>query len=239
MSMEMKKGLSSIVEHTSSKFWIEQIIDDHLEQARQDIRTPGFHASSAGEVVRCPRLIQLKMNAVVQEKIEARIKRIFDVGRDVHLRYGRYFRAAGVLVQDEVRMEIRPDKDDEEFVIVGSADFIVKNLQGIHKLIELKSMNANNFQKLIEAGMPVEANLLQWTLYSKGLNIPEGVILYENKDDQRNKSFSVSFDQSKYDLVVNAFRSVHCANKKGVLLSKPAECPDSRFCVAKGLCSHE
>jgi len=229
----LKKGIKRILESSSSKYWLEQIIDTALTKSHQKaVIQDKFHASWAGM---CPRLIQLTMNGIIQERIEPRIQRIFDVGWDVHIRYGRYFEAADIFINREIPIEIKID----DMIIIGKADFCIKDRNGKPRLIELKSINSRGFEQLLVSRTCKEDHFLQWNIYSKGLCIPEGDILYENKDDQRIKIFPVNYDDSKFQQIANKFMNIHNCNKENKLISKPLVCPDQKYCIAKSICSKE
>ena len=231
--MVLKKGLNNILSSVSSKHWAEQIIDISLIRQEKELRiTDEFHASSAGN---CPRLIQLRMNGIFREKIEPRVQRIFDVGTSMHRRYREYFLNAGKLISDEVPIRI----NIEGIVIVGRADLLVKDLVDKPQVLEGKSMNTRRFGELLSSGIYIEENFLQWNIYSKGLEVPEGAIIYENKDDQRIKVFSVNYNDEKFLQVVNVFKMINEYNKQEKLVPKPLLCPDPKYCGAIKLCKEK
>ena len=229
--MKLKKGLKSILASISSKHWVEQLVDEYLDSQAGERRVgTNFHASMAGG---CPRLIQYNMNGLVYSEPEPRVRRIFDVGNDMHNRYKRYFIGAKKFVRDEVPIRI----ETNGIVIVGRADLIVKNFMNEERLLELKSMNVRRFSELLVSNIYIEENFLQWNIYSKGLKLPKGEILYECKDDQKIKSFSVEFNKEKFIEVSNIFKMINDYNIQGKLVPKPSICSDPKYCIAKKICS--
>jgi len=230
--VKLKKGIAQIRDSFSSKHWFEQIIDSYLESKKGELRiSSDFHPSSAGN---CPRLIQLQMNGSVYEEVEPRIKRIFENGNFMQARYRKYLEGAGKFIEEEapIRIEI------EGIVIKGRADMIVLDNYDEKQLMEFKSINTRGFNELIANQVPKEGHLMQWTLYSHGLNMPNGVVLYENKDDQRMKPFQVKYNEELFNLIVAKFKMIDDCNKKGIMVPKPLK-PDCYWCPAKRMCSKE
>ena len=227
---DLKKGINSIRKRVSTKHWVEQIVDDFLMSLQKEHRIGDeFHPSSAGK---CPRLIQFSMQGIFYDKIEPRVQRIFDVGHDMHARYKRYFEGAKRFIQDEVPIRIEIDG----IVIIGRADLTVKNLYDEVRLLELKTINLRRYNELLTSGTCIEDHFIQWNIYSKGLGISEGEIIYENKDDQRLKIFSAKYNDEKFWQIVNVFKMINNCNIKGLVVPKPSVCVDPRYCPAKAMC---
>ena len=230
----MRKGLSDILKSKSRKPWLEELIDTHLTSyVREERPVNHFHPSWAGK---CPRLIQLIMSGVIPESegIGPRIQRIFDTGHDMHDRYGRYFEQMGILLAKEPQLFFEQD----DVIIKGNADYIIKDEFGKLHLLELKSMNNRRFNELCTANVPVTENFLQWNIYSRCLNIQMGELLYENKDDCNMKVFSLKYDEEKFNEIFNTFKAIAEYAKKGLIYPLPAKC-DNKYCPAKGYCKEE
>ena len=228
----VKKGISQIRNSFSSKHWFEDIIDSYLDARKGEARiSEEFHPSGAGS---CPRLIQLQMNGSVYEEVEPRIKRIFENGNFMQARYKKYLEGAGKFIEEEIPMRIEVD----DIVIKGRADMIVLDNYDNKQLMEFKSINTRGFNELITNQAPKEEHLMQWTLYSHGLSLYDGVILYENKDDQRMKPFQVKYNSDLFNLIVAKFKMIDDCNKKGVLVPKPMKV-NCYWCGAKRLCAKE
>ena len=229
-NVAIKKGLDSIFSSASQKFWLEEELDKYLENKTKDFRSTGFHASSAGM---CPRWLQLQGNAIVSDRPDAKLQRIFDNGKWTHLRYHDYFAKSGALIKHEVPIKLEFDG----FIVVGSADFVIKNAQGNLFIIELKTINAKGFEELFSSGHKKE-HFEQWNIYSKGLDIKDGVIVYENKDSQELKMFPVKYSPEIFDKSIGVFRLIAECNKKGIVVPKPDKCLN-QYCRAKQYCREE
>ena len=226
---QLKKGISNIRQSVSNVHWVEQLINGFLDGRDEEIRVGReFHPSAAGQ---CPRLIQFSMLGMITRKFEPRVKRIFDAGHDMHNRYKRYFERMGKLVAEEapVRATI------EGIKITGRADLIVKNFMDENRLLELKTANTRRFEEILVKNLCNEDHFTQWNIYSGVLKIPIGEILYENKDNQHMKVFTVRFDQEKFDKVIGMFKVIDYHLSNGTLVPKPDVC-DSKYCPAKELC---
>ena len=226
----MKQGLSNIIDKIADikgKHWLEKSLNGLQPEKRIPYFVENvFHPSWAGM---CPRYIQyIYLGIVTQEAEDARVERIFDVGHHTHIRYKNYFERLGILIGTEVGVDI---KLPENLFIKGRADFLLKSMEGERIVVELKSINNNAFEKL---RAPVDEHFLQWNVYAQELSL-EGIILYENKNNQHFKVFPVSFVQTKFDYVVNIFRQVRDCSQKGILVFKPEKCPNA-YCKGKVLC---
>ena len=198
---------------------------------------PLVHPS--GAVGECDRDLEL---ALLGHKtaVDARLSRIFDVGKAMHVRWQAYFRERGLMVLEEEPIESRNDI----LAIKGRLDCVLKAPQAIKEelhLIELKSMNSGRFRRLPEPKSPKE-NLYavarqhgryigQWLCYVRAFDeqqrakgkpgMQNGAIIFENKDDQNYKTFLLTYDEELWlKLTVNA-RIAQQAFLEGKLVSRP------------------
>ena len=228
----MNKGIKAIMETRNPKQWLEGAIDNYLETKPVEQRIGShFHPSSAGK---CPRSIQLTMAGVLKSQHEARVLRIFDTGTDMHNKYGSYFDKMGILVSKEA--DVFYERDG--VVIKGNCDYVIKDDTNRPHILELKSINTRGFNELYMKNVPQINHFLQWNIYSGCLKIPLGEILYENKDDQNMKIFSVAFNEEKFEDIFFVFKSIHEYTQKGLLVSIPQKCND-KYCPAKNICNKE
>ena len=106
--------------------------------------------------------------------------RIFDNGTDVHNRIRKYLYRQGVVKAEEVYIK--------NSLFHGRADAILFG-NGETAVLEIKSMNDRRFKKLKKF---CDRNTYwQLQLYLHFLKIDRGIILVENKNDQRLKQFSI------------------------------------------------
>ena len=87
------------------------------------------------------------------------------------------------------------------------------------------SINSNNFGRLKTAPKPEHE--LQIQIYLNLLNIENGVVLYENKNDQTLKAFKVTKSVPYWDKVVD-----RCLKIMG-MVECPPKCTGNRWCHCK------
>lgn len=169
--------------------WLLASIDDHLNQV-DTARPPDqhFHPSGvAGVHTQCVRYLTYTLYKRPRGKnISSKLQRIFDVGKDMHIRYQNMFKEMDILVAMEVPVhnELPPIK--------GNADAIIlKPYTKERHVAELKTINSQSFRALIK---PKFDHLIQVNLYMLLLNIFRGIVLYENKDTQEFKVYEVEYD---------------------------------------------
>lgn len=210
-------GIRRILDESSH--WLVRSIDNYLENSPlSDPRGGSFHASSLGNP--CNRFLYLHYHGLIPaQKIESQTKRIFDHGNATQERYNRYFSGMGILVVDEVRAFL----DDPP--IHGRADFLVQNPNGRKTVVEFKTINDKNFKLL-----PKNGNVMHNAQIHAYLNIlenieEEGIVLYENKDNQKLYPMIVRRNRERWNQTIN-----RCKQIMGL-----SECPGlpdehDRFC---------
>jgi hypothetical protein len=225
----MNKGIKGLINLGTPRYYLDQLLDEALIKSNDESRVGDyFHPSSIGQ---CLRFIQFSMNGMVSNVVDSTTQRIFDNGHDVHTRYKRYFKRIGRLVGEEVPVRI----DISDIIITGHADIIVRDLFDGKRLLEIKSINNRGFEDVCSKNAPKIEHFLQWNIYSVGLHISNGDILYENKDNQKVKYFPVTTDKEKFAWAVEQFKTVQFCNDRGETVPMPDRCPND-YCRAKALC---
>ena len=158
-------------------------IDDYLKTRPMETRaTRCFHPSTLHKPPEY--LLKTYFDGEPEVDHSSQLLRVFDNGHDVHKRIQKYLRELGLLKEIECPVENR------EYEIRGHADGILE-IDGKKGVLEIKSINSRGFYGLFE---PDERHLIQANVYMFCLEIPRGVILYENKDNQGLKEFLVKQD---------------------------------------------
>ena len=170
-------------------------------------RLPGVHPSAVAHP--CLLKIYNEMTGVeAQQKIDAKLQLIFDLGHAVHDMLQSYGKqgAWGPVYDDEVRLSKELQDLSEELMLEGHAD--AENIMTIDHpdspviyevglVHEYKTINTNGFEKLTR---PKPEHKMQAMIYSAALNRPVVVYLYFNKNDSSLADFPVAFE---LDLWVN------------------------------------
>ena len=198
--------------------WLLKALDTHLTGTFSANRPNVFYPSQLGN--KCNRFLFLAYNGLlIPAPLPAKTQRIFDAGGSLEERMDKYFTDMGILEGREkvVKCELPP--------ISGRADFLIRHGENGTIIIELKSINSNNFGRLKTSPKPEHE--LQIQIYLNLLNIENGVVLYENKNDQTLKAFKVTKSVPYWDKVVD-----RCLKIMG-MVECPPKCTGNRWCPCK------
>lgn len=139
----------------------------------------------------CDRIIAARLLGyqLPREKIDPQKSRIFENGTYMHLRFYNYFLSLPPPFEVQVAVELR------QWPIVGEADVIVYHPEFDWQVIELKSMNDNQFKMLKSATPSHSAQVNNYVgLLGKG----QGQVWYENKNTQDVKTYSLPYLAAAY-----------------------------------------
>jgi CRISPR/Cas system-associated exonuclease Cas4 (RecB family) len=206
---------------------LKELIDKFYLDKEQDRTQTHFYITDAGK---CSRAVFFKFKKAPKKEMEARVLRMFDHGDYIHRLIMRaLFGARKVRV---VASEI--DMPPQE-LISGRADAIISVDNELY-VLDIKSMNSMIFDKL-EA--PKEDNANQLQLYLHFFQVPKGILLYVNKDNQDLKEFIVNYDRN---LCLKLLKELQELKKKIDTDIIPLPLPDypenwqCRYCQFKEVC---
>lgn len=206
------------LDSSGQDIWLLKALDTHLTGTFSTNRPEVFYPSQLGN--KCNRFLYLAYNGLLSPApLSAQTQRIFDTGNSLETRMERYFRDMGILLGREkvVKCELPP--------ISGRADFLIRHEENGTIIIELKSINNNNFGRLKTAPKPEHEIQLQ--IYLNVLEVDKGVVLYENKNDQQLKAFQIDRSIETWDKIVT-----RCLNIMGMAMI-PKKCTGNRWCPCK------
>lgn len=295
-------ALKDLVKRSKSKSYIIKPLDDYLmslnsrdNDRRWDINSP----SSAGG---CPRSIvysRLGFEADANA-VQPRVRRIFDNGTHTHERLQKYMLDCGVLLMDEVPVW------NDALQIQGHTDGLLNLGRGEGGILEIKSINSQSFNKLIDAKdehkLQAQVYLyclerrrsylkrrfkdkkalekyLSGKIYTRFIEkhyehlksgnhysqeeklqfkidchrkadrilynfkkpLSKMVFLYENKDNQELKEFTVPYDNERVDWLREQYESINKYVEKKEIPDRPNEatsksCGYCRWCSYKLEC---
>ena len=91
--------------------------------------------------------------------------------------------------------------------ISGRADFLLTSAKaGIKRfIVELKTINSRGFDGL---QVPKVEHEIQLQSYLNMLDIPFGIVVYENKDNQKMKFFQVDKDPQAWQVILDRLESI-------------------------------
>ncbi len=185
--------------------WLRNYMDEAIERGQPLWREPveNFRGSGSGDP--CPRSIAFGVLGHNVPK-DARVLRIFRVGNLVEQKIVEAAKKANLFVKgsDQLEGKIWDEVAPPSYnPIVSHVDMIANHptLKGDY-LIEIKSMNTNGFRRLPKEHLPTlagetplfdsyEGYVTQWNTYaySPEINLKEGCLLFEDKNDQTQKYF--------------------------------------------------
>lgn len=174
---------------------LKELIDQfYTDGFRERDRGDKFYVTDAGK---CPRAIYFKFKKYPRKEPEARILRIFDHGDYTHMRIMSVLFSLGIVRAVEVRI---PPQE----MISGRADAII-DFEGKPYVVEIKSSSRYKFEKLQE---PEPDHQKQLQLYLHYLKIPQGIMIYEDKDNQELKEFLVEYDSGLVEKILDDFKTL-------------------------------
>jgi len=189
---------------TKQDEWLVKEIDRHLTST-SDPRPPSiniFYPSFLGST--CDRLLYLHYNGLLpNQKFDSKTLRIFAHGHATETRYKDLFTKMRLLSGTEV--QARYDNP----CIHGRADFILNFPEFGRTIIELKTINERGFSIL---SVPKPDHAVQLQIYLNILNIDNGFVLYECKNDQQLKAFHIKRSSSEWESIIE-----RCIKIQGML----------------------
>jgi len=142
----------------------------------------------------------------------------------------------GILEDKEVELR------NEDPPIRGFVDVVV-NMEGARAVGEIKTIKHEQFIKRKDQGVPSESHLVQLLIYMKLLDINEGFVFYEDKNDGQTTGNPIVMNeknQEYVDYIFDWMRQVYSAYKEGKNVSKgyPKSSTTCKYCPINKAC-HE
>ena len=162
--------------------WLLKMFEDTLGYQQNSSRVGVFYPSMLGN--ECDRYLYLAFRGKLpQQDIASTTQRIFDTGSSLEDRMTKYFEKMRILKGREISVKC------DSPPISGRADFLLVHEEYTDVVLELKSINDKGFKNLYSKPKPEHAIQLQ--IYLQLMDKPYGIVLYENKNDQKLKAFKV------------------------------------------------
>lgn len=184
---------------------IDQFYLDNFKEREQD----HFYITDAGK---CPRSIYFKFKGAPRREPEARVLRIFDHGDYTHMRLMAVLFGLGIVRAVELRIP-------PQSVISGRADAIL-DIDGIPYVLEIKSTSSIKFAQMRS---PETDHLKQIQLYMHYFKIPQGILLYEDKNTQHLKDFIVRYDADFAQGILQGFEVLKEQIDKNIIPDIPPD----------------
>lgn len=161
---------------------INQFYSDRAKKRNEKDQTR-FYISDAGK---CPRAVYFRFKGAPKKELEPEKMRVFEVGDHTHMRLLSVLFSLGLVRATEIKI---PPQE----IISGKADAIIGFEDGKPWLIDFKSISDFAFQKLNE---PRPDHVKQVQLYMHYFKVPQGILLYENKNTQELREFQVQYNST-------------------------------------------
>lgn len=206
---------------------LKEIIDQFYLDRQKDREQDHFYITDAG---RCPRAIFFKFKNAPRADIDANILRMFDHGDYIHqLIMKSLFSTRDIhVVASEVNI---PPQE----IISGRADAILSDGKTMY-VLDIKSMNSMAFRGLEG---PKDENVNQIQLYLHYFNVPKGILLYVNKDNQQLKEFIIPYDKKIANSLILGLVELKKEIDKDVVPERVERYPRSwqcQYCQFKEVC---
>lgn len=202
--------------------WLLKHIDNNLKYTKKWTVKDVFYPSMLGNP--CDRYLYLAYNGRLDDQvIEAKTARIFDNGSALEVRMKKYFERLGLFLAEEqqVRLNLPP--------ISGRYDFLLKHEEHGRIILELKSINDKGFSALIDS--PKHEHIIQLQIYLNLAGVDNGVVLYENKNDQTLKAFKVVRDVDTWNSILERCTRIQSMTPAEM----PIDCTGEFFCGCRGV----
>ena len=200
--------------------WLLTHLDTNLQYTKKWTIKDVFYPSMLGNL--CDRYLYLAYNGKLPDQsINAKTARIFDTGNSLEERMKKYFTRTGLFLAEEQSLKlVNPP-------ISGRYDFLLKHEEHGRIILELKSINQKGFDALIEEPKP--EHTIQLQIYLNISGIDQGVVMYENKNDQLLKAFTVKKDEQIWNSILE--RCIRIQN----MVEMPVMCTGEFYCACRGV----
>lgn len=172
-----------------------ELLEEYFQREEPHRERDYFYVSEAGK---CPRQIFYDVKGFPRPPLDGKAARKLAAGEEAHRRIVQALYGLGIVVATEV--PIPPGS-----LFHGRADAII-SLSGRNYVVEIKTVHPYNFDQMAIA--PRNDHYLQLQLYLHYFQIPQGIILAENKATQELKEFVVEMDRPEVNRVLRAFETL-------------------------------
>lgn len=198
--------------------WLLKMFEDTLGYQQNSSRVGVFYPSMLGN--ECDRYLYLAFRGKLpQQDIASTTQRIFDTGSSLEDRMTKYFEKMRILKGREISVKC------DSPPISGRADFLLVHEEYTDVVLELKSINDKGFKNLYSK--PKSEHAIQLQIYLQLMDKPYGIVLYENKNDQKLKAFKVKRSPKAWKALVDRCQMIQDA------LEIPEACTGPSWCACR------
>ena len=198
--------------------WLLKMFEDNLGYQQSNSRVGVFYPSMLGND--CDRYLYLAFRGLLpQQEIASTTQSIFDTGSSLEDRMAKYFEKMRILKGRE--LSVKCDSPP----ISGRVDFLLVHDEYKDVVLELKSINDKGFKNLYSKPKPEHTVQLQ--IYLQLMDRPYGIVLYENKNDQKLKAFKVKRSPKEWNALVKRCTAI----QEAVVI--PENCTGASWCACR------
>jgi CRISPR/Cas system-associated exonuclease Cas4 (RecB family) len=207
---------------------LKELIDKFYLDRQRDREQHHFYITDAGK---CPRAVFFKFKNAPKESIEPNVLRMFDHGDHIHQMIMKPLLSVREIHVVASEVNIPPQE-----LVSGRADAIVSDGKELY-VLDIKSMNSMIFKNLEE---PKPENIDQVQLYMHYFKIPNGILLYVNKDNQSLKEFIFKHDKKISNALIKGLEDLKEKIENNIVpnriksYGKDWQC---RYCQFREICS--
>lgn len=198
------------------------LIDKYYEDKHNEREKEHFYITDAGK---CPRAVYFAMKGYPKKAKEGRALRIFDRGDIIHQRI-----MSVLFAIPEVRVVASEIDIPAKELFHGRADAII-SIDGKLYVVEIKSSGDFKFRKL-EA--PEDAHKKQIQLYMHYFKVPNGIVIYENKNTQEMKEFEEAYDPKLCKKIISEFEELRYQIENEIMPPIPLNLKEQRDAAERG-----
>lgn len=202
---------------------------DYPAEIEDRLRPPGRLSPSA--LCGCPRQAVYKYVGMEgRKKIDPETEAIFDDGKWRHLKLGWMLKdMEAVLGKDVIEViSIEENVWFPDLFIAGALDIVVR-IYGLLWVIDFKGINSYGFEYVFKNDQPKAEHVLQLIAYCRMRKVKRGMLLYENKNDNRKNIFVVRWTKERWSQVEEWCQEVIQAMELRRLPPMHPDCQDGRY----------
>lgn len=163
---------------------------------------------SPSSMVGCQREAIFRFNGVKgsRRRINPDMELIFEDGKWRHHKWGWLFKDMQAIIgRHRFRLiELEGRCVYPDMYIAGHLDALIKIKVGdkwVTYIVDFKGANNWAFETVFRKGKPIEKHIYQLATYCMIRNIRRGILLYDNKNDQRYKVFPILMDEEQTKVI--------------------------------------
>lgn len=139
-----------------------------------------------------------------RRRLDPDLEAIFDQGTWIHHKWQYTFRDMELVLGPDIFKVISTEAAVRfaKLFIAGNSDNVLA-IRGERRVLDTKSIADYGFTAVFTADAPKDEHVSQLTTYMRAHRIYHGLIHYENKNNQRTRTFKVDWDKDRWEWIRN------------------------------------